>query len=121
MIRRPPRSTRTDTLFPYTTLFRAGPTPIFPPDDEVRALFDRLGTAIDLADESAYDIFTAASATMASYFAFAHSIAAWMQRHGNDASQARLFVAQLLKSLGEAATLAPQAGSPALGGEQQTR
>src|SRR3546814_7903495 len=28
MIRRPPRSTRTDTLFPYTTLFRsAGPGP----------------------------------------------------------------------------------------------
>src|SRR3546814_17489558 len=27
MIRRPPRSTRTDTLFPYTTLFRS-------PDDE---------------------------------------------------------------------------------------
>src|SRR3546814_6095383 len=29
MIRRPPRSTRTDTLFPYTTLFRSVcPTPI---------------------------------------------------------------------------------------------
>src|SRR3546814_1032363 len=28
MIRRPPRSTRTDTLFPYTTLFRS-----LPPDD----------------------------------------------------------------------------------------
>src|SRR3546814_14144622 len=26
MIRRPPRSTRTDTLFPYTTLFRSHPT-----------------------------------------------------------------------------------------------
>src|SRR3546814_8167416 len=26
MIRRPPRSTRTDTLFPYTTLFRSRPT-----------------------------------------------------------------------------------------------
>src|SRR3546814_489011 len=26
MIRRPPRSTRTDTLFPYTTLFRSGLT-----------------------------------------------------------------------------------------------
>src|SRR3546814_8499179 len=26
MIRRPPRSTRTDTLFPYTTLFRSNPT-----------------------------------------------------------------------------------------------
>src|SRR3546814_16421611 len=27
MIRRPPRSTRTDTLFPYTTLFRSFPSP----------------------------------------------------------------------------------------------
>src|SRR3546814_217445 len=26
MIRRPPRSTRTDTLFPYTTLFRSPPS-----------------------------------------------------------------------------------------------
>src|SRR3546814_9747110 len=28
MIRRPPRSTRTDTLFPYTTLFRSSPLEI---------------------------------------------------------------------------------------------
>src|SRR3546814_1032140 len=27
MIRRPPRSTRTETLFPYTTLFRSGNAP----------------------------------------------------------------------------------------------
>src|SRR3546814_17402210 len=27
MIRRPPRYTRTDTLFPYSTLFRSGPAP----------------------------------------------------------------------------------------------
>src|SRR3546814_4612284 len=36
MIRRPPRSTRTDTLFPYTTLFRSGHVV------EQRALLDRL-------------------------------------------------------------------------------
>src|SRR3546814_11508883 len=29
MIRRPPRSTRTDTLFPYTTLFRSWPAASF--------------------------------------------------------------------------------------------
>src|SRR3546814_1819436 len=28
MIRRPPRSTRTDTLFPYTTLFRSAEHPV---------------------------------------------------------------------------------------------
>src|SRR3546814_6855389 len=31
MIRRPPRSTRTDTLFPYTTLFRSCSAPSFSP------------------------------------------------------------------------------------------
>src|SRR3546814_4100609 len=31
MIRRPPRSTRTDTLFPYTTLFRSACLPAYPP------------------------------------------------------------------------------------------
>src|SRR3546814_10948215 len=29
MIRRPPRSTRTDTLFPYTTLFRSAEDQLF--------------------------------------------------------------------------------------------
>src|SRR3546814_6760267 len=38
MIRRPPRSTRTDTLFPYTTLFRSncqGYSPCLPPGPDV--------------------------------------------------------------------------------------
>src|SRR3546814_12737121 len=34
MKRRPPRSTRTDTLFPYTTLFRSGDDHL-PPDGKV--------------------------------------------------------------------------------------
>src|SRR3546814_19397705 len=37
MIRRPPRSTRTDTLFPYTTLFRSLHDVVRPPADAVRA------------------------------------------------------------------------------------
>src|SRR3546814_18187941 len=36
MIRRPPRSTRTDTLFPYTTLFRSVVAPV--PKDK-RSIF----------------------------------------------------------------------------------
>src|SRR3546814_5777917 len=42
MIRRPPRSTRTDTLFPYTTLFRSGlvrpPRPSLPDPRLVRRI-----------------------------------------------------------------------------------
>src|SRR3546814_17929688 len=36
MIRRPPRSTRTDTLFPYTTLFRS-PSGVVEAEDGARA------------------------------------------------------------------------------------
>src|SRR3546814_13158060 len=34
MIRRPPRSTRTDTLFPYTTLFRSERRRQYPPQSD---------------------------------------------------------------------------------------
>src|SRR3546814_5393214 len=39
MIRRPPRSTRTDTLFPYTTLFRSNGA-------KVREAMDRVVTSV---------------------------------------------------------------------------
>src|SRR3546814_7511746 len=38
MIRRPPRSTRTDTLFPYTTLFRSPGVPLADPRPRPRLL-----------------------------------------------------------------------------------
>src|SRR3546814_13564849 len=53
MIRRPPRSTRTDTLFPYTTLFRsarlahAGSAG----DDVVGALLDAVETFVHPLDQ----------------------------------------------------------------------
>src|SRR3546814_5777400 len=40
MIRRPPRSTRTDTLFPYTTLFRSVPCLQLRPAAWLVELFD---------------------------------------------------------------------------------
>src|SRR3546814_19771416 len=43
MIRRPPRSTRTDTLFPYTTLFRS----VVAVDPN--HLLDQVGLAVDVA------------------------------------------------------------------------
>src|SRR3546814_18837099 len=46
MIRRPPRSTRTDTLFPYTTLFRSD----VPVDREARQAFYRLNQQLRPAE-----------------------------------------------------------------------
>src|SRR3546814_3854541 len=58
MIRRPPRSTRTDTLFPYTTLFRS-PLPVGHAEDDG---LDDIGMVGQMAlDFSGIDIFPAAA------------------------------------------------------------
>src|SRR3546814_5234300 len=52
MIRRPPRSTRTDTLFPYTTLFRSEERELRGAELAGRAL-PQLGMALDqIVDEA---------------------------------------------------------------------
>src|SRR3546814_2908261 len=50
MIRRPPRSTRTDTLFPYTTLFRSR---VRPPcsREPLRGIGDRIDPRRACADQ----------------------------------------------------------------------
>src|SRR3546814_13248241 len=53
MIRRPPRSTRTDTLFPYTTLFRSPDSGL--PWPAMPAAFARLATVA--AAEAGFDGF----------------------------------------------------------------
>src|SRR3546814_7665023 len=47
MIRRPPRSTRTDTLFPYTTLFRSLAGDIGADDADAVAALDAKGEVAD--------------------------------------------------------------------------
>src|SRR3546814_15466853 len=53
MLRRPPRSTRTDTLFPYTTLFRSRDAVIVPVVTQIARLTDRVAkpVCIEGADE----------------------------------------------------------------------
>src|SRR3546814_2856759 len=55
MIRRPPRSTRTDTLFPYTTLFRA--------PDEAQAFYI-FGTATITASDCSIEVASSAECAM---------------------------------------------------------
>src|SRR3546814_17265244 len=47
MRRRPPRSTRTDTLFPYTTLFRSGQCRLLVPPRRQAALREQSAVGMD--------------------------------------------------------------------------
>src|SRR3546814_7257493 len=101
MIRRPPRSTRTDTLFPYTTLFRsdtdqvhlefAGHTAVQP-----EALFDRLGRQLragNRIDASVCD-FARADPTVE---VADHDLVAIRARTGMNASYGHAVSAQFFK------------------------
>src|SRR3546814_10300276 len=51
MIRRPPRSTRTDTLFPYTTLFRSDPVAAGRAGAQMRERLGKSGSFIDFQQQ----------------------------------------------------------------------
>src|SRR3546814_18478371 len=53
MIRRPPRSTRTDTLFPYTTLFRSVCQPVAPLRGMIEQLNPQQQAAVTLSPQHA--------------------------------------------------------------------
>src|SRR3546814_3721817 len=52
MIRRPPRSTRTDTLFPYTTLFRSPHMPVATAPKQARLPFRIIGSEMRAGQHS---------------------------------------------------------------------
>src|SRR3546814_3192829 len=56
MIRRPPRSTRTDTLFPYTTLFRSSRDRVFGAHQQAEILAAGLQESLDQAIDALVDI-----------------------------------------------------------------
>src|SRR3546814_12802546 len=81
MIRRPPRSTRTDTLFPYTTLFRSLEAL---PDHSVDAIFAdppcnlQLGGTLHRPDQSLVDAVDDDWDQFASFQAYDAFTRAWL-------------------------------------------
>ncbi|HWY56147.1 MAG TPA: pyrroline-5-carboxylate reductase [Terriglobales bacterium] len=100
---------------------RLGPTAIYPPDPLVADLFGRLGTAIEVETANEFDGLSAATATIASYFAFADAIVSWLTRHGVSAPKARDYVARIFRGSINAAVDAPERSLKSLADEHATR
>jgi pyrroline-5-carboxylate reductase len=83
------------------------PTAMYPPDPSLKALFEKLGAVIELDREEEFEAFTTATAIMSSYFRFAQTVVAWMQREGVSEAKAHAFVSQTLLGLAGAATASP--------------
>jgi pyrroline-5-carboxylate reductase len=100
---------------------RRGPTAIYPPDPVAAALFNRLGTVIEASSAEQFNAFSAATATMAPFFAFADEIAGWLARHDVPAEAARSYVAAVFQGLANIAMTQKEHSFAALAAEFATR
>src|SRR5579885_307676 len=65
-----------------SSAIRLSPTAIFPPEPIASEIFAALGTVIPVEQEREFEAICAATATIASYFAFTDAIATWLQHKG---------------------------------------
>jgi pyrroline-5-carboxylate reductase len=72
---------------------RQGATPAFPWTDAAQALFKRLGTAIEIPHETAFEATSASTATIAAHFAYLDAICRWLIAQGVAETAARQQVA----------------------------
>src|SRR5947209_11973469 len=65
-----------------TVAQRRGVTALYPSDPEVNQLFDTLGSALPVSDESQFSAMSTATAAVASYAALAQTTTSWLSAHG---------------------------------------
>lgn len=78
---------------------RAGTTPAFPATAAATALFDRLGSALAVLDETTFTAMSVATATVAAHFHYVSTIADWLAEQGLDQADAEDFVAGVFQPL----------------------
>jgi pyrroline-5-carboxylate reductase len=78
---------------------RRGVTPIYPGTDLARGWFERLGRVITVDDEATFELFSAATATIAAHFAYLDRISDWLAGRGMPEPVARQYVAAIFGEL----------------------
>ncbi len=99
---------------------RRGPTAIYPPDAIVADLFSTLGNPFEVECEDEFDALCTATATIASYFAFADRVSSWLVGQGVPQGQARDYIAQIFCELGNTAVGSPKRSFQSLAGDHAT-
>ena len=100
---------------------RRCPTGIYPKDAAAEEMFGKLGAAFAAETEEAFDAFCVATATMATYFAFADEASRWLVRHGIAEKQARDYMARICSGLSMTAMEEPGKGFGELAVEHATK
>ncbi len=81
-----------------------GPLPIYPPNSEIAALFNRCGHALEIDNEDHFSAFSAASSVMAAHHRLTATIAAWIENQGLPPEVAADYASHMVHSLAELET-----------------
>lgn len=92
-----------------------GSTVICPPDQLAKQLFNALGAAVQVDEERQFDALSAATATMASFYAVLEAQAAWLVRQGLSYDAARTFLSGYCVGLAHETTQTTQSFSAMIG------
>ncbi|HXV31085.1 MAG TPA: pyrroline-5-carboxylate reductase [Sinorhizobium sp.] len=87
---------------------RQGVTAIYPPNAEIAAIFDALGSTVECATKEEYDLLAVASAMMGTYFGILDRATGWLDDNGIAREKARAYLAPLFTSLAHVAVKADQ-------------
>lgn len=79
--------------------FGLGPTPVCPPDSDVEALFNGIGAAVAVEDESQFSALAASTAVMATFFTWIASNARWLEDQNVPAKEAAFYTTSVFQAL----------------------
>lgn len=81
-----------------------GATAIYPPTPDIAALFNQLGTAVEVSDPAELELLLTASALMGTYFGLLEKASEWLHSKGLQSEVANAYLRQLHVGLANALT-----------------
>jgi len=84
---------------------KEGPIPIFPPNKEVKAFFNKLGFVIEIKNEKLSINFWSTSGMMASYYHILDTMSDWLNKKGVKKLDAQKYITSLFLALSKEAVI----------------
>ncbi|WP_217141233.1 NAD(P)-binding domain-containing protein [Streptomyces sp. AC627_RSS907] len=81
---------------------RRSVTVTYPSHPAADAFFEQLGGALPVADEAAFDVFSALTGTLTTHYAYLAALTSWAAGHGIPADDAERYVRGLFRAVGRA-------------------
>ena len=84
---------------------KKGPVPIFPPNRKVKNFFDKIGTTVEINNESLSKNFWSTSGMMAPFYELLRIMSDWLVKNGIKRNKAQKYITSLFLALSEDAII----------------